>query len=295
MVGSGRVHAREESVKDRKQLTILIVLVVLVATTVPVMAEEIEETQVNRVLGDKFSIRLIGGLVDLNSDVAAGSSLGALIDLEDILGFDEQIATFGLEGLWRFSKNRKHSLRLRYGNFDRDAYAAVEATVPILDVKFFGEISSSFVNQVTVVEYQYSFINHHKTEAGVTAGFAIYNYELALAGRIVVEDDPELAEFRSEKVGVIAPVPAVGFFINQALLQNLILEIRTSFIDLEIGEHNGRIFTTWGSVTWYFASHWGIGIGLSGSDVVYEKNSGRERIRVDLRQSAMTLNVTAVF
>ncbi|MBD3850552.1 MAG: hypothetical protein IFK93_04600 [Acidobacteria bacterium] len=280
---------------DRKWTGPLVVAILILAVTSTAVAHDEDDPQVNRVLGDKFSVRLIGGLVDLNSDVAAGSSLGALIDLEEILGFDEQIATFGLEGFWRFSKNRKHALRLRYGNFDRDAYAAVEGTVPILDVDFFGEISSSFTNQVTVVEYQYSFINHHKTEAGITAGFAIYNYGLELAGQIAIGDDPDQSRFRREKVGVIAPVPAVGFYINQAFRQNLILEIRTSFIDLEIGEHNGRIFTTWGSVTWYFARHWGVGVGLTGSDVVYDKSGGKERIKVELRQSAVTFNVTAVF
>jgi len=280
---------------DRKSLTLLIALFVLLSATPTVMADDEEGKQVNRLLGDKFSIRLIGGLVNLNTDVAAGSSLGALIDLEDILGFDEQIATFGLEGLWRFSKNGKHALRLRYGNFDRDAYAVVEGTIPILDVDFFGEVASNFVNQVATLEYQYSFINHHKTEAGITAGLAFYKYELALAGNIMIDNDPDQVEFRSESVAVVAPVPSFGFYINQALRQNLILEIRTSFIDLEVGEHNGRIFTTWGSVTWYFARHWGVGVGLTGSDVFYEKKTSKERLKVELRQSAFTLNVTAVF
>jgi len=282
-------------VKDRKQLTILIVIVVLVATSVPVMAEDDGVTQVNRVLGDRFSIRLVGGLVDLNTDVAAGRSLGALIDVEDLLGFNEQISTFGLEGLWRFSKNRKHALRLKYGNFDRDAYKAVEGTIPIFDVDFFGELASNFVNQVATVEYQYSFINHQKTEAGITAGFGFYKYELSIAGQILIGDNPDEAEFRNESVGVIAPVPAIGFYINQALRQNLILEIRTSAIDLEIGEHSGRIFSTWAIVTWYFARHWGVGVGLTGSDIAYEKQTGEERLKIDLRQSALTLNLTAVF
>jgi hypothetical protein len=279
--------------KIRKTLGLITASVVLIASTA--IAHDEHETQTNRVLGDTFSFRLIGGLVDLKTDVAAGSSLGALIDLEDILGFDEQIATFGFEGFWRFSKNRKHTLRLKYGNFDRDAYASIEGTVPILDVEFFGELASSFVNQVATLDYQYSFINHHKTEAGITAGLAFYKYELALEGQVTIDDDPDEAEFRSESVGVVAPVPAVGFFINQALRQNLILEIRTSFIDLELGEHNGRIFTSWGSLTWYFSRHFGVGIGLTGSDVVYEKKSSKEKIKVDLRQSALTFNLTAVF
>ena len=277
----------------RKTMSFVALVVVMAVSTAG--AHDENPPQLNRVLGDKFSLRVVGGLVDLNTDVAAGSSLGALIDIEDVLGFDDQISTFGFEGFWRISKNRRHALHLTYGNFDRDVFTAVEGTVPIFDEDFFGEIASSFVNQVWLVEYQYTFINHHKTEAGITAGFGFYNYELVLEGQVRIGDDPDDAEFRKEEVGVVAPVPAIGFYINQAILQNLIFELRTSFIDLEIGEHNGRIFRTWGSLTWFFARHWGVGLGLAGSDVVYDQKTSDTRIKVDLRQSSLTVNVTAVF
>jgi hypothetical protein len=267
----------------------------LLATLTPVAtAQENTQPEETRYLGDRFSIRIIGGLVDLNSDVAAGRGLGALIDLEDVLGFDERISTFGLEGFYRFTENRKHMIRFGYGNFDRDAHAVIEGSVPILDLEFFGEVASQFVNQVAQFEYQYSFINNGKTEAGITAGLAVFKYELALAGGVVINDDPDGSKFRSESVGVIAPVPSFGFFINQAFRKDLILEIRTSAIDLSFGEHSGRIFSTWASLTWFFSRHVGVGLGLFGSDVAYEKQ-GRKKIKVDIRQSAINANLTFVF
>jgi len=267
----------------------------LLTTLVPVAtAQENPEIEETRYLGDRFSIRIIGGLVNMNADVAAGKGLGALIDLEDVLGFDEQISTFGLEGFYRFTKNRKHAVQFRYANFDRDAHAVIEGSVPILDLEFTGVIASEFVNQVAIVEYQYSFINNGKTEAGISAGLAIYKYDLVLAGEVVIDDDPERTEFRSENVDVIAPVPGFGFFINQALRKNLILELKASFVDLEIGEHNGRIFSTWASLTWFFSRHVGVGLGLSGSDVIYEK-AGDTKIKVNIRQSSINANLTFVF
>ncbi len=252
----------------RSTVVSVLAILLLLATLTPVAtAQEHNESEETRYLGDRFSIRIVGGLVDLNTDVAAGRGLGALIDLEDVLGFDEQISTFGLDGLYRFTKNRKHAIRFRYGNFDRDAYAVIEGTVPILDLEFTAEVASEFVNQVAILEYQYSFINNGKTEAGISAGLAFYRYELALAGEVVIDDDPDQTEFRSESVDVIAPVPGFGFFINQTLRKNLILEIKTSFIDLDIGKHSGRIFSTWASLTWFFSRHVGVGLGLSGSDV----------------------------
>jgi hypothetical protein len=73
------------------------------------------------------------------------------------------------------------------------------------------------------------------------------------------------------------------------------MEIRASFIDLELGEHNGRIFTSALNLTWYFSRHFGAGMGLSGSDVLYDKNADGEKLKVELRQSSLNLNLTAVF
>jgi hypothetical protein len=279
----------------RSTVVSVLAVFLLLATLTPVAtAQENTETEETRYLGDRFSIRIIGGLVNMNTDIAAGRGLGALIDLEDVLGFDEQISSFGLEGFYRFTKNRKHAIRLRYANFDRDAHAVVEGSVPILDLEFVGEVASEFVNQVAILEYQYSFINNGKTEAGILAGLGFYKYELGLAGQVVINDDPDQTEFRGESVDVIAPVPGFGFFINQALTKELILELKTSFIDLDIGEHNGRIFSTWVSLTWFFSRHVGVGVGLSGSDVSYQK-SGETKIKVDIRQSTINANLTFVF
>ncbi len=288
-----QIRAVEESMHHRSVLTFLILF--LFSMSWAAFADDQDRERDTRLLDDRLSFRLLAGVVNLNSQVAAGRNLGALIDLEDILGFDEQIATFGFEGMWRFSKNGRHSLHLQYGDFDRDASAQVEASVPILDLTFVGDLHSSFVNQVGSVEYQYSFINHNKTEAGVTGGLAIYKYDLAIEGQVIFQDNPDETRFRKDSVGVLAPVPAIGFFINQAFNPNLVMEIRASFIDLEIGEHNGRIFWTWLNLTWYFSRHFGAGVGLAGSDVLYDKNSSSEKLKVELRQTSLSFVLTAVF
>jgi hypothetical protein len=78
-------------------------------------------------------------------------------------------------------------------------------------------------------------------------------------------------------------------------MPNLILDLRTSFINLSIGDHQGRVFNTFGNITWYFLRNFGIGLGLSSSDVVYENTGGKNRIKVDLRQTSLTLNASLVF
>ena len=259
------------------------------------LAEEADAPKTNRFLSDRWNVRLFGTISDLTSDVSAGRELGAFVNLEELLGFDDQITTWSLDAFYRFSKNRKHTIRLAYVDFSRDAYAAISGTIPIFDVEFLGDLDSSFGNQVGTVTYQYSFTNTKKTEAGILAGVGFYKYSLALEGRYILDNDPNLEEFGSRSENVLAPVPTVGFFVNYAFLPNLILELRTAFINLSIGAHEGRIFTSFGNVTWYFTRHFGVGLGLSSSDVVYENTGGDNRIKVDLRQNSLTLNASLVF
>ncbi len=83
-------------------------------------------------------------------------------------------------------------------------------------------------------------------------------------------------------------------YIYQALRRNLILELATSFINLQFGDHDGRVFNTAGSLTWFFSRNVGIGLGLAAFDVFY-KNNGDPKLRVELRQSSANLRLSAVF
>ncbi len=260
-----------------------------------VTAGDTETTQDNRYLGDRWNVRLFGNLSELSSDVSAGQELGAIINLEELLGFEENNATWSFDAFYRFNKNRRHTIRFGYIDFTRDAYAAISGTVPIFDVEFIGEVDSRFENKVGTFTYQYSFTNTGKTEAGISAGLGFYKYGLKLEGQYLINGDPDLGEFGSRSENVLAPVPTVGFFINYAFRHNLILDLRTSFISLAIGAHEGRIINTAANLTWFFTRHFGLGLGLSGSDVVYENTGGDNRIKVDLRQTSLTLNASLVF
>ncbi len=270
-----------------------IAVLVLISLVAPVDAGE-TSAEGTRILNDRFYIGLAVGIADLNTSVAAGRGVGAIIGLEDVLGFDEKISSFGITGFWRFTASGRQSLKFGYANFDRDAETVIEGTVPIFDVEFLGRLESSFVNEVGSLEYQYSLVNNGRTEAGISGGLATYRYELTISGEAIINNNPDQSEFRSENVGVIAPVPAFGFFINHALRKNIILQISTSFINLEIGRHDGRIFNTSGTLSWFFSRHVGLGLGLSSSDIYYQ-NNGDPKFRAEIRQNAVNLKLAVVF
>lgn len=272
-----------------------IVLLALIGIAPSVSAEGPDSEQTNRYLGDRWNVRLFGAVTELTSDVSAGRELGALINLEELLGFDDSINTYAIDAFFRFTKNKKHIIRVTYADYSRDAYRALIGTVPILDVEFIGEVSSVFDNQIGSVSYQYSFTNSGKTEAGILGGFGFYKYRLSLEGRYIVGGDPFLEEFGQRSESIVAPVPSVGFYVYHAILPNLVVDLRTSFINLSIGAHEGRVFNSQGNLTWYFLRNFGLGVGLSSSDVVYENTGSDTRIKVDLRQTSFTVNASLVF
>lgn len=247
-----------------------------------------------RVLGDRLMISLGANLVDLDSNVAAGHTLGAIIDLEDLLGLDPEIASVGLSGFWRFTTSGRQRLSFTVADYDRSASDVVSGTVPIFDIEFFGSLKSKFVNRYASLMYQYSLVNNGKTEAGLSAGLGTYKYDLSIEGEAVIDDEPDDAEFRSESVGIVAPVPVVGIYINQALRKNLVLEIAASAMDLKIGEHDGRILNTSVSLNWFFSRHVGAGVSISASDVDY-RNDSDVKFGVNLRQNSLSAKFSAVF
>jgi hypothetical protein len=279
----------------RLSLVVPALVVASIAAAPMAAAQQEEDAQTNRFLGDRWNVRLFGNISELTSDVSAGRELGAVINLEELLGFDEQITTWSFDAFYRFSKNRKHAVRISVVDFSRSAYTAVSGTVPIFDVEFLGEVASDFGNQVGTLTYQYGFTNTKKTEAGILAGVGFYKYSLTLEGHYILAGDLTQEEFGSKSESIIAPVPTVGFFVNYAFTPNLILDLRTTFINLAVGAHEGRVFNTTGNVTWYFIRNFGIGLGLSSSDVVYENTGGTNRIKVDLRQTSFTINASLVF
>lgn len=191
--------------KPSKLRLIAVVAAALLAPVIASADDAPDAPQTHRYLGDRWNVRVFGNLSALESDVSAGKELGALIDLEELLGFDDQMTTWNFDAFYRFTRDRRHTIRISYADYSRDAYKLVQGTVPIFDVEFLGEIRRSFGNQVGTFNYQYSFTNTKRTEAGISAG-----------------------------------------------------------------------------------------LGLAGSDVVYKYNGREDRIKVDLRQTSLTLNASVV-
>lgn len=247
-----------------------------------------------RLLTDAGTLRLGVVHTAFQTDISAGSVLGALIRLEEVLGYEESIESASLSGMFRFDRKRKHGIRFHMARLDRDAATVIEGTIPLFEVEFVGAAVSRFENRALIVRYQYSFLNNGRVETGILAGLATYEFGLAVGAGIRIEDDPVIGDFYGD-AGVIAPAPTFGFFTNYGLARNLILEIEYSFLDFDLAGNAGGISNGFMGLTWYPIRHFGIGLGIAGTQIQFEGTSGDDFIKLDYRQTDSTVFLVYAF
>ena len=122
---------------------------------------------------DKWKFNL-GGFFP-SSDVELkinGVDPGDLIDLEDVLGFDDSDNLWRLDGYWRFFK--RHRLVFGYYQFNRDASLGLSEEIKIGDEVFPVDalVSSELDLGFYTIDYMYSLYQGEKAE--ISGGLGVY-------------------------------------------------------------------------------------------------------------------------
>jgi hypothetical protein len=294
---SGFIVFAEQSIGDSGELmvrpTAISGLILLLAglSLAPAVAGEMDWEK-TRLVNDRFNVTLGTYLADLKTDAGVGTSagLGTTIRLEDDLGIDDGKTTFRLGGFWRFKP--KHSLNFGYFALNRKGVTVLDQEIEFQGVTYVaqGAVASNFDARLLALTYQYSFVNSKRTEAGFTAGLSVYDFDVGLAGEIEINDGTRqpITEEGSAEEGIIAPIPTVGLFIRHGFRPNLVLSLRASFLNLDVGDFLGRVVDTGATLDWFFSKHVGIGVGTNTSDIQFESTGGDTPFRVAYRQSGFT-------
>ena len=97
---------------------------------------------------------------------------GDLIDVEDDLGLDKDLALARLDGYYRLG--RKHRLQFGYFTFKRDAGATIDRDLTYGDYTFQlnALVESDIENSITVLGYMYSL--HQTDQLEVSGTFGIH-------------------------------------------------------------------------------------------------------------------------
>ncbi len=279
---------------------------VLIGCATPAIADPLEgQERESRILSDKWYVSVGWFGADISTDVAFGFGdfIGTSIRLEDELSLAENKDSTRLGFRYRF--NRKHSIALGAFELNRTATTTIDEPIEIegpdgdgLRFNLGATVDSEIDNKILGIFYNYSLYNNGKIDAGLNFGLSTYDFGLSLAGEaeLIDEDGNPIGttQARSGHSSVTAPVPVYGVFINYAIRKNVIFTFNSGALNLDVGDYEGRVADTRGSVEWFFTKHFGVGGGVTSTNVEVQK-TGEDPFRVDYSYGGFLLFLSGAF
>lgn len=191
---------------------------------------------------------------DTTMRVTGDSGLGALLDLEDLLGLDEDQSVFRADTFYRFSP--RHRLNLSYYDIDRDGDKTIEEDLVIGDVTFpaGSGVATQFDTTILKLSYQYNFVTDLRTAIGASIGLHTMKFDTRF--------ETQSGTFE-ESFKATAPLPVLGLHAEYALSPKWKLLGSSEFFQIELGDFDGFLADNRLSLEHNLFKHVGWGIGFN--------------------------------
>jgi len=227
---------------------------------------------------DKFRLNVGGFLPAIDSELIINSKTlgqGTRIDLEEDLGFDEDVSIVRLDGYWRFAK--RHRLYFGYYGFDRDAIKTLEDQIRIAD-KLFDVGVSLYTNweiDFLQASYAYSFIQTQKWELSGSFGVYYLDTAITLRGEGSISNGQGgwiIAGQVSEGESVGLPIPLFGLAAEYHITPKWRAKVGGRYFTLSIDEWSGSLLEASVNLEYLFHKNFGIGTGYTYFNVDVERD-----------------------
>jgi len=227
---------------------------------------------------DTFRLNVGGFLPAVDSALSISSknlNTGTQIDLEDDLGFDEDVTLAQVSGYWRFAP--RHRILAGYYAFDRDASKSITEEIQIGD-KLFDIGASVYTNweiDFFQVSYAYSFLQTEKLEVSGSVGLYYLDTEITLRGEGFISDGQggwTVAGEISDGESVGLPIPLLGLAAELQLSPKWRAKFGGRYFTLSIDEWSGHILEATAALEFLFHKNFGIGTGYSYFDINVERD-----------------------
>ncbi len=278
---------------------ILLVAMGLVAPAA--VAQEEKEKFESPFLTQRWNVFAGGYVAEFDTEAQFGSSilLGAIIKLEQDLGLESSIDTFVAGGSYRF--NKRHQLAASYISLARSARQAIVADIDTGELRFLAGavIETQFDTKIFKLNWKYSVSNSPNLAAGFTAGLSTFDLFLALNGQAIVIDPAEpdfgTTVFGAEEGNFIAPVPLVGIFIDWAPGPRWMVRGTAQGLKVNVSGTEVRVLESAFTAEYYFSRLFGLGFGLTGTDILYSREKEKETFRAEYAINGLSLYLTFAF
>jgi len=227
---------------------------------------------------DKFRLNVGGFLPAIDSELTVTSknlSRGTKIDLEDDLGFDEDVSLAQLSGYWRFAK--RHRLLAGYYSFDRNASKTLTEQIKIGDKLFDvgAFVNSDWEIDFFQVSYAYSFIQTPKWEVSGSFGLYYLDTAITLYGEGSISNGSggwTIAGQISEEESIGLPIPLFGVAAEYHITPKWRVKIGARYFTISLDEWSGHIFEANAALEFLFHKNFGVGTGYNMFDVEVERD-----------------------
>lgn len=219
----------------------------------------------------RFSFEFGGYLANISSTFRLGADnlgIGLDINFEQALGLETTSFTYYGKFLYRFSKNRRHSVRAQYSEITRKATKIIRADIEIYDRVFSKgtELGSRFSLSVLNVDYSYSFLLDERININASFGFFVMPIKVS-----VRQDDK-----KAEQTDFVAPLPAIGIESHILLTNKISLRQGIHLFYLKLDKLQGRMADLGIMVQYNPIPHLGFGIGFNAFTIdVTQEKTGR--------------------
>lgn len=248
---------------------------------------------------DRWVVRagFFSAAFDTEAAFAPAKVLGAIIRLEDDLGLDSQVDTAIVAGRYRF--NDRHQIGFSYASLDRSASKVLDKDIEFGDYVFKSgsNLSTKFGTSMFRVKWKYNVAEGDRLAAGFGLGLSTFAIGLGLNGTIEVDDGTGGQVLRAAEEGAdfIAPVPLIGMWIDYAIMPRLLVRASVEAVSFSISGNSGRVLDSAFLLEYYFTRLFGLGFGVTSTDIEYAKDEDDKFLRVSYRIDAFQTYLSFVF
>jgi hypothetical protein len=257
----------------RKTFTAFVFLAGILLFAVSALASE--ESPVGK---DKFKLSVGGFFPAIDSQLKVDSKefgKGTVIDLEDDLGFDEDVKLGRIEGYWRFAP--KHRFYLGYYGFSRDVQKTLETEIEWDDKVFEvgAELQSEWDIDFVYGKYGYSFFQGDKWELSGSLGLYYLKNVIRVRGEARIEGnggEEEASEEVIEEASLDLPIPLFGLTAEYYITPKWRFIGNVSYFTISLDEWDGSVFDFSANLEYLFHKNFGIGTGYLYFDADVERD-----------------------
>lgn len=236
-------------------------------------------------LWPKFSITAGSYWIEVDDTIRVDVSTqrtGSDIQLETDLGLpdSQSLTTFGFD--WAFA--RKHSLGVRYYQYDREGSRSLDRTLTIGDTEFpvGARLDADFETTSIEAVYDYWFVRRDTFGFGGSLGLVYLSLDAEATGTFTLGTSGA-TETRRASASTDLPVPMIGLSVKGTPWSRLVLHAEGRYLpSVEIGDINGEAAAfSIGADLYVFKA---LAIGASYDGRIYEVDVDQENWRgaVDL-------------